>query len=175
MNDYNYHTDGQIFLESELFYKGIRPAVNVGLSVSRVGSAAQTVLMKKTAGSLKLELAQYREVEAFASFGSDLDATTLRTLNRGSRLIELLKQPQYQPIALEGQIVVLYAGTRGFLDKYEVLEIKILNNLLLAYTKLYKINYCLDKIMLETQEIEVVNLFLEKFITLVLSKYDSVK
>jgi F-type H+-transporting ATPase subunit alpha len=113
-------TDGQIFLEAELFYKGIRPAINVGLSVSRVGSAAQIKAMKQVAGSLKLELAQYREVEAFAQFGSDLDASTQHTLNRGARLIELLKQNQFVPMPIEYQVVVVYAGMRGFLDKVAV-------------------------------------------------------
>jgi F-type H+-transporting ATPase subunit alpha len=112
-------TDGQIFLETELFYKGIRPAINVGLSVSRVGSAAQTKSMKQVAGSMKLELAQYREVAAFAQFGSDLDASTQSLLNRGVRLTELLKQGQYVPMAIEEQVVVIYAGVRGYLDKLE--------------------------------------------------------
>ncbi|XP_055343960.1 ATP synthase subunit alpha, mitochondrial-like [Paramacrobiotus metropolitanus] len=112
-------TDGQIFLETELFYKGIRPAINVGLSVSRVGSAAQTRSMKQVAGSMKLELAQYREVAAFAQFGSDLDAATQGLLNRGVRLTELLKQGQYVPMAIEEQVAVIYAGVRGFLDKLE--------------------------------------------------------
>ena len=110
-------TDGQIFLETDLFYKGIRPAVNVGLSVSRVGSSAQTKAMKKVAGSIKLELAQYREMEAFAQFASDLDASTQRLLNRGARLTQLLKQPQYQPLPMEEQVVAIYAGVRGYLDK----------------------------------------------------------
>ncbi|XP_050060334.1 ATP synthase subunit alpha, mitochondrial-like [Aphis gossypii] len=110
-------TDGQIFLETELFYKGIRPAINVGLSVSRVGSAAQTKAMKQVAGSMKLELAQYREIAAFAQFGSDLDASTQKLLNRGVRLTELLKQEQYVPMALEEQVAVIYCGVRGFLDK----------------------------------------------------------
>jgi len=109
-------TDGQIFLETDLFYQGIRPAVNVGLSVSRVGSAAQTKAMKKVAGSMKGELAQYREMAAFAKFGSDLDAATQKLLNRGARLTELLKQPQYSPLQMEEQVVVIYAGTRGYLD-----------------------------------------------------------
>lgn len=113
-------TDGQIFLESELFFKGIRPAVNVGLSVSRVGSAAQTKVYKAVAGSLKLYLAQYRELAAFAQFGSDLDASTRYTLNRGARLTELLKQPQYQPLATEVQIPILFAGVRGLLDEIPV-------------------------------------------------------
>jgi len=112
-------TDGQIFLETELFFKGIRPAINVGLSVSRVGSAAQTKAMKQVAGSMKLELAQYREVAAFAQFGSDLDQATQNLLNRGVRLTELLKQGQYVPMAIEEQVAVIYAGVRGHLDKVE--------------------------------------------------------
>jgi len=112
-------TDGQIFLETELFYKGIRPAINVGLSVSRVGSAAQQKAMKQVAGSMKLELAQYREVAAFAQFGSDLDAATQQLLNRGVRLTELLKQGQYMPMAVEEQVCVIYAGVRGHLDKID--------------------------------------------------------
>jgi len=109
-------TDGQIFLETDLFFRGIRPAINVGLSVSRVGSAAQVKAMKKVAGTIKLELAQYREMEAFAQFGSDLDAATQRLLNRGARLTELLKQGQYAPMAVEEQVVAIYAGVRGYLD-----------------------------------------------------------
>jgi F-type H+-transporting ATPase subunit alpha len=112
-------TDGQIFLETELFYKGIRPAINVGLSVSRVGSAAQTKAMKQVAGSMKLELAQYREVAAFAQFGSDLDAATQQLLSRGVRLTELLKQKQYLPMSIESQVMVIYAGVKGYLDKLE--------------------------------------------------------
>ncbi|KAJ1349085.1 Alpha subunit of the F1 sector of mitochondrial F1F0 ATP synthase [Parelaphostrongylus tenuis] len=112
-------TDGQIFLETELFYKGVRPAINVGLSVSRVGSAAQTKAMKQVAGSMKLELAQYREVAAFAQFGSDLDASTQQLLNRGVRLTELLKQGQYVPMAIEEQVAVIYAGVKGHLDKVD--------------------------------------------------------
>ncbi len=113
-------TDGQIFLETELFYKGIRPAINVGLSVSRVGSAAQIKAMKQVAGSIKLELAQYREMAAFAQFGSDLDPATQRLLARGARLTELLKQPQYQPLPVEEQVVSIYAGVKGYLDKIPV-------------------------------------------------------
>ena len=113
-------TDGQIFLETDLFYQGIRPAVNVGLSVSRVGSAAQTKAMKKVAGRIKGELAQYREMAAFAQFGSDLDATTQRLLNRGARLTELLKQPQFSPLKMEEQAVVIYAGVHGYLDPLPV-------------------------------------------------------
>jgi F-type H+-transporting ATPase subunit alpha len=113
-------TDGQIFLETELFYQGIRPAINVGLSVSRVGSAAQTKAMKKVAGSIKLELAQYREMAAFAQFGSDLDASTQRLLNRGARLTELLKQAQFSPMPVEEQVVSIFAGVNGFLDAIPV-------------------------------------------------------
>ena len=123
-------TDGQIFLESELFYKGIRPAINVGLSVSRVGSAAQVKAMKQVSGSLKLELAQYREVAAFAQFGSDLDAATQYLLNRGARLTEVLKQGQYAPMPIEVQIAVVFAATRGYLDNISVSEIE-------AFEKMY--------------------------------------
>jgi F-type H+-transporting ATPase subunit alpha len=113
-------TDGQIFLETELFYRGIRPAINVGLSVSRVGSAAQIRAMKQVAGRIKLELAQYREMASFAQFSSDLDASTQRLLARGARLTELLKQPQFSPMPVEEQVVVIFAGTRGYLDQVEV-------------------------------------------------------
>ncbi|KAI8348444.1 ATP synthase subunit alpha [Choanephora cucurbitarum] len=113
-------TDGQIFLEAELFFKGIRPAINVGLSVSRVGSAAQTKAMKQVAGSMKLFLAQYREVAAFAQFGSDLDASTQFLLNRGARLTELLKQPQYTPLSIQAQVPIIFAGVNGYLDKIPV-------------------------------------------------------
>lgn len=116
-------TDGQIFLETELFFKGIRPAINVGLSVSRVGSAAQMKAMKQVSGSLKLELAQYREVAAFAQFGSDLDAATQYLLNRGARLTEALKQGQYEPIPVQNQVVFIYAATKGYLDKVPVKDI----------------------------------------------------
>jgi len=116
-------TDGQIFLEAELFFKGVRPAINVGLSVSRVGSAAQTKIMKAVAGSLKLYLAQYRDVAAFAQFGSDLDASTRFLLARGSRLTELLKQGQYQPISVEVQVPIIYAGVNGLLDRVPVDQI----------------------------------------------------
>jgi F-type H+-transporting ATPase subunit alpha len=116
-------TDGQIFLETELFYRGIRPAINVGLSVSRVGSAAQIRAMKQVAGRIKLELAQYREMAAFSQFASDLDASTQRLLARGSRLTELLKQPQFSPVPVEEQVVVIFAGTRGFLDSITINDI----------------------------------------------------
>lgn len=113
-------TDGQIFLEAELFYKGVRPAINVGLSVSRVGSAAQLKAMKQVAGSLKLFLAQYREVAAFAQFGSDLDAATKQTLSRGERLTELLKQKQYSPMAVNEMVPLIFAGVNGYLDNVPV-------------------------------------------------------
>jgi F-type H+-transporting ATPase subunit alpha len=116
-------TDGQIFLETELFFKGIRPAINVGLSVSRVGSAAQLKAMKQVSGSLKLELAQYREVAAFAQFGSDLDAATQYLLNRGSRLTEVLKQGQFVPMSVEQQVVVIFAATKGYLDSLQIGQI----------------------------------------------------
>ncbi len=116
-------TDGQIYLESDLFYAGVRPALNVGISVSRVGSAAQTKAMKQVAGRLKLELAQFRELAAFAQFGSDLDDATQRQLDRGQRLSELLKQPQYKPVPLDKQVMAIYAGTNGFLDKVPVVRI----------------------------------------------------
>jgi F-type H+-transporting ATPase subunit alpha len=116
-------TDGQIFLETALFYRGIRPAINVGLSVSRVGSAAQIKAMKQVSGRIKLELAQYREMAAFAQFASDLDAATQRLLARGARLTELLKQPQYQPLPVEEQVVVIFAGVRGFLDRVKIEDV----------------------------------------------------
>merc|ERR1712029_447241 len=119
----------------ELFYKGIRPAINVGLSVSRVGSAAQTKSMKQVAGSMKLELAQYREVAAFAQFGSDLDAATQQLLNRGVRLTELLKQGQYVPVAIEEQVAVIYCGVRGFLDKIDPSKITDFEKKFLAHVK----------------------------------------
>ena len=136
-------TDGQIFLESELFYKGVRPAVNVGLSVSRVGSAAQIKAMKQVAGSVKLELAQYREMEAFAQFGSDLDAATQKLLARGARLTELLKQAQYSPFAVEEQVVAIFAGVKGYMDTVNVKDIKrfeedFLNKLKLSHPEILK-------------------------------------
>ncbi|MGP9819255.1 F0F1 ATP synthase subunit alpha [Salinarimonas sp. NSM] len=125
-------TDGQIFLETDLFYQGIRPAVNVGLSVSRVGSSAQTKAMKKVAGKIKGELAQYREMAAFAQFGSDLDATTQRLLNRGARLTELLKQPQFSPLKMEEQVCVIYAGVNGYLDALPVAKVRAFEEGLLS-------------------------------------------
>jgi F-type H+/Na+-transporting ATPase subunit alpha len=125
-------TDGQIFLETDLFFQGIRPAVNVGLSVSRVGSSAQTKAMKKVAGKIKGELAQYREMAAFAQFGSDLDATTQRLLNRGARLTELLKQPQFSPLKMEEQVCVIWAGTNGYLDALAVNKVRAFEDGLLS-------------------------------------------
>jgi len=164
-------TDGQIFLESELFYKGVRPAINVGLSVSRVGSAAQIKSMKKIAGSLKLELAQYREVEAFASFGSDLDEATQQTLLRGSRLIELLKQDQYAPLPMPMQVIIIYAGMRGFLDNLdlghirafenEIKENSVVNSLLYAVE--FEFNDEVDALMSEVLTL-ILNEYVEKYI-----------
>ena len=128
-------TDGQIFLEAELFYKGIRPAINVGLSVSRVGSAAQMKGMKAIAKNIKLDLAQYREVAAFAQFGSDLDTATQHLLNRGAQLTELLKQKQYQPMSFEDQLVVIYAGVKGYLDKLKTSEISKFETEFLSFMK----------------------------------------
>jgi F-type H+-transporting ATPase subunit alpha len=128
-------TDGQIFLETDLFYQGIRPAVNVGISVSRVGSSAQIKAMKTVAGPIKSELAQYREMAAFAKFGSDLDASTQKMLARGERLTELLKQPQYRPFAVEDQVAVIYAGTRGYLDAFPTASIGAFQEGLLSLLK----------------------------------------
>ncbi len=126
-------TDGQIFLESDLFNAGIRPAINVGISVSRVGSAAQTKAMKKVAGSIKVELAQYRDLEAFAQFASDLDEATQKQLARGQRLQEILKQPQYSPLSLDQQVAIIYAGTRGYLDDIPVEKVSSFKQGLLSY------------------------------------------
>ncbi len=128
-------TDGQIFLETDLFYKGIRPAVNVGLSVSRVGSSAQIKAMKKVAGTLKLDLAQFRELEAFAQFGSDLDESTKKQLERGRRAVELLKQPQYSPMIVEHQVIGLYALTRGFMDNVPLTDIKAFEEGLISFAE----------------------------------------
>ncbi|MCW5774712.1 MAG: F0F1 ATP synthase subunit alpha, partial [Rhodospirillaceae bacterium] len=125
-------TDGQIFLETNLFYKGIRPAINVGLSVSRVGSAAQIKAMKQVAGTIKLELAQFREMEAFAQFASDLDAATQKLLARGARLTELLKQDQYTPLPVEEQVVSIFAGVKGFLDNVNLRDVSRFEQLYLS-------------------------------------------
>ncbi|HJU84534.1 MAG TPA: hypothetical protein VJ600_10010, partial [Holophagaceae bacterium] len=126
-------TDGQIFLESDLFNAGVRPAVNVGISVSRVGGSAQIKAMKSVAGSIKLELAQYRELAAFAQFGSDLDKSTLAQLNRGARLVEILKQGQYQPMPVEKQVVSIWAATNGYVDDVPVAKVRQFESELLAY------------------------------------------
>ena len=121
-------TDGQIFLESDLFHQGVRPAINVGNSVSRVGGSAQIRAMRQVAGSLRLDLAQYRELAAFAQFGSDLDKATQAQLNRGARLVEILKQPQYEPLPVERQVAIIYAGTNGYLDNIAVSEVRAFEN-----------------------------------------------
>jgi F-type H+-transporting ATPase subunit alpha len=126
-------TDGQIYLEPDLFFAGVRPAINVGISVSRVGGNAQTKAMKKIAGSLRLDLAAYRELEAFAQLGTELDAATQRQLDRGARLVELLKQPQYRPMPLEQQVMVIYAGTKGYLDDVPLTRIQEFQNSFLQY------------------------------------------
>ena len=126
-------TDGQIYLEGNLFNAGIRPAVNVGISVSRVGGAAQTKAMKQVAGRLRLDMAAYRELAAFAQFGSDLDAATLGQLKRGQRMQEILKQPQYKPVSLENQVIVIFAGTNGYADDVEIDRMVEWENALLRY------------------------------------------
>jgi proton translocating ATP synthase F1 alpha subunit len=141
-------TDGQIFLETELFYKGIRPAINVGLSVSRVGAAAQIKAMKQVVASMKLELAVYREVAAFAQFGSDLDAATQQVLNRGEKLTEILKQKQYVPMPAEEMVCVLFAGTKGYLDKVQTADIGQFETLYLAFLH-SKYQNVLDTIRIE--------------------------
>ncbi|HOL82178.1 MAG TPA: F0F1 ATP synthase subunit alpha, partial [Ignavibacteriales bacterium] len=128
-------TDGQIYLEPNLFNSGVRPAINVGISVSRVGGNAQIKAMKKVAGSLKIDLAQYRELEAFARFGSDLDAATKKVLARGERLVELLKQGQYAPVPVEKQVVAIYAGTKGYIDEIPTPAIKKYEKELLEYVE----------------------------------------
>lgn len=163
-------TDGQIFLETELFYKGIRPAINVGLSVSRVGSAAQTRAMKQVAGSMKLELAQYREVAAFAQFGSDLDAATQQLLNRGVRLTELLKQGQYVPMAIEEQVAVIYCGVRGHLDKMEPSKITAFEKEFLAHIKTNE-KALLQQIASEGKISDEVDAKLKSIVTSFLSTY----
>src|SRR4029079_11453274 len=126
-------TDGQIYLEPELFFAGVRPAINVGISVSRVGGNAQTKAMKKIAGSLRLDLAAYRELEAFAQLGTELDAATQRQLDRGARLVELLKQPQYRPMSVEQEGMVIYAGTQGYLDDVPINRVQEFQTKFLAY------------------------------------------
>jgi len=128
-------TDGQIFLETDLFYSGVRPAINVGLSVSRVGGSAQVKAMKQVAGTLRLALAQYREMAAFAQFGSDLDAATQRQLNRGARLVEILKQPQYKPMPVEKQVFVIYAANNGYVDQYPVTAVRRYESELISFVE----------------------------------------
>jgi F-type H+-transporting ATPase subunit alpha len=163
-------TDGQIFLETELFYKGIRPAVNIGLSVSRVGSAAQTKAIKQVSGSVKLDLAQFREMEAFAQFGSDLDAATQSLLDKGARLTEILKQAQYSPLLMEEQAVVMYAATRGYLDgidksKISDFEERFLQEIRINHKKMLSDIGSSKKISDETEKdlVKFLNKFLEKF------------
>ncbi|PPR76104.1 MAG: hypothetical protein CFH01_01980, partial [Alphaproteobacteria bacterium MarineAlpha2_Bin1] len=161
-------TDGQIFLETDLFYQGIRPAINVGLSVSRVGSAAQIKAMKKVAGTIKLELAQYREMAAFAQFGSDLDVSTQKLLSRGERLTELLKQSQYSPYPVEEQVVVIFAGTRGYLDNVDLKRISEFEEKLIQNIR-DKHPDILDKIKtsgdLTDDVIESLSKFLDEFVS----------
>ena len=149
-------TDGQVYLEPNLFYSGIRPAINVGLSVSRVGGAAQVKAMKQVAGTLKLDLAQYRELAAFAQFGSDLDKSTQAQLERGVRLVEILKQPQFQPMSLSQQVAILFAGTRGYLDKYPVASLKNYEPELLTFleTKYPEIGQEIDAKKIISPELE---------------------
>ena len=162
-------TDGQVYLEPSLFFSGIRPAINVGLSVSRVGGAAQVKAMKQVAGTLKLDLAQYRELAAFAQFGSDLDKATQAQLDRGVRLVELLKQPQFQPMSLGEQITILFAGTRGFLDKYAVDKLKNYEPQLLNFVKT---KY--PEVMREIDEQQNISSDLAKKMKDVLTEFDSV-
>ncbi|MGM0610298.1 MAG: F0F1 ATP synthase subunit alpha [Thermodesulfobacteriota bacterium] len=150
-------TDGQVYLEPNLFYAGVRPAINVGLSVSRVGGSAQVKAMKKVAGTLRLDLAQYRELAAFAQFGSDLDKATQQKLTRGERLVELLKQPQYQPMPVQEQVISLYAGTRGYMDEYDVSLVSRFENELLEFMRNQK-----AEILSEIKEKEVLDDELDK-------------
>ncbi len=162
-------TDGQVYLEPGLFYSGVRPAINVGLSVSRVGGAAQVKAMKQVAGTLKLDLAQFRELAAFAQFGSDLDKATQAQLDRGVRLVELLKQPQFQPMSLGEEVTVLFSGTRGFLDKYGVDKIGEYEPQLLSFVKS---KY--PEVLKEIDEKQVISPDLEKKMKDVLTEFDTV-
>ncbi|MEA1936089.1 MAG: F0F1 ATP synthase subunit alpha [Thermodesulfobacteriota bacterium] len=162
-------TDGQVYLEPDLFFSGIRPAINVGLSVSRVGGAAQVKAMKQVAGTLKLDLAQYRELAAFTQFGSDLDKATQAQLARGARLVEILKQPQYQPMSLSEQVLILYAGTKGFLDKYEIEKLKDYEIQLSSFVK-----GKYSEIMTEIDEKKEISPELDKKMTDTLTEFDSV-
>ncbi|MBW1793332.1 MAG: F0F1 ATP synthase subunit alpha [Deltaproteobacteria bacterium] len=160
-------TDGQIYLEPALFFSGVRPAINVGLSVSRVGGAAQVKAMKQVAGSLRLDLAQFRELEAFAAFGSDLDKATQQQLTRGTRLVEILKQPQYTPLTLEKQVAILYAGTKGYLDKYPV---EVLGKYEAGLYPFIESKY--PQIFSEIAEKKVISDDMDKTIAKALSEYD---
>jgi F-type H+/Na+-transporting ATPase subunit alpha len=162
-------TDGQVYLEPSLFFSGIRPAINVGLSVSRVGGAAQVKAMKQVAGTLKLDLAQYRELAAFAQFGSDLDKATQAQLDRGVRLVELLKQPQFKPMSLGQEIVILFAGTRGFIDKYDVEKVRVYEEQLLSFVESKH-----PDIMKEIEDKKVISPELEKKMKEVMTAFDSV-
>jgi F-type H+-transporting ATPase subunit alpha len=160
-------TDGQIYLEPGLFFSGVRPAINVGLSVSRVGGAAQVKAMKQVAGSLRLDLAQFRELEAFAQFGSDLDKATQKQLARGIRLVEVLKQPQYQPLTMEKQVTILFAGAKGYLDKYPV---EVLGKYEAGLYPFIESKY--PQIFSELTEKKVISDTLEKTMADALSAYD---
>ena len=162
-------TDGQVYLEPSLFFSGIRPAINVGLSVSRVGGAAQVKAMKQVAGTLKLDLAQYRELAAFAQFGSDLDKSTQAQLDRGVRLVELLKQPQFQPMSLGEEVVVLFAGSRGFIDKVDVEKVLVYEQQLLSYVKSKH-----QDILKEIDEKQIISADLEKKMKDILTGFESV-
>ena len=162
-------TDGQVYLEPNLFYSGIRPAINVGLSVSRVGGAAQVKAMKQVAGTLKLDLAQYRELAAFAQFGSDLDKATQAQLERGVRLVEILKQPQFQPMLLSGQVIIIFAGTKGYLDKYPVSALKTYEQQLLSFMET---KY--QEIIREIDEKKIISPELEQKLRDVLKEFDGV-
>ncbi len=161
-------TDGQVYLEPSLFFSGIRPAINVGLSVSRVGGAAQVKAMKQVAGTLKLDLAQYRELAAFAQFGSDLDKSTQAQLDRGVRLVELLKQPQFAPMSLAKEVVVLFAGTRGFIDKYPIDKVHEYERQLLSFAESKYAD-----IMKDIEEQKVISPELEKKMKEMLTAFDS--
>jgi F-type H+-transporting ATPase subunit alpha len=162
-------TDGQVYLEPSSFFSGIRPAINVGLSVSRVGGAAQVKAMKQVAGTLKLDLAQYRELAAFAQFGSDLDKSTQAQLDRGVRLVELLKQPQFVPMSLSQEVVILFAGTRGFIDKYEVEKVRIYEQQLLSF-----VESKYPDVMKEIEEKKIISPELEKKMKELMTAFDSV-
>ena len=162
-------TDGQVYLEPSSFFSGIRPAINVGLSVSRVGGAAQVKAMKQVAGTLKLDLAQYRELAAFAQFGSDLDKSTQAQLDRGVRLVELLKQPQFVPMSLSQEVVILFAGTRGYIDKYEVEKVRVYEQQLLSF-----VESKYPDVMKEIEEKKIISPELEKKMKELMTAFDSV-